>query len=161
MIALRPQIFVDLDGVLADWFTAASKMLNNNFKDGSNDFDWEDLFNSNPNMYRELPLMPDAMLLWKHIEKYNPVILTAIPSRWHWPQATAQKRNWVHEHFGEHVDVRFGPFAIDKQFHCVHNQCLLIDDMEKNIVQWKAAGGPAIHHKSAAETVAILEMHGI
>jgi hypothetical protein len=37
---------------------------------------------------------------------------------------------------------------------------ILIDDWSKNIKEWEAAGGIAIKHKSAAETIAALKKLG-
>ena len=59
---------------------------------------------------------------------------------------------WVHRYFGDDVDVRFGPFAIDKQFHCTPG-AILIDDKPKNIEQWNARGGCGILHTSAKNTI--------
>jgi hypothetical protein len=37
---------------------------------------------------------------------------------------------------------------------------ILIDDWSKNIKEWEAAGGIAIKHKNAAETIAALKKLG-
>jgi len=44
------------------------------------------------------------------------------------------------------IPVTFGPFAIDKQNHCVDKSFVLIDDSIKNIKQWTNAGGIASYH---------------
>lgn len=155
-----PEVFVDMDEVLADWYKKAREVLGPDLVNGGNDFDWAELHAACPDLYRRLDPMPDMKELWDYVKKYNPILLTAIPRRWSWPDVTAQKREWAYEHLGPSVEVRFGPHAIDKQYHCRKPNAILIDDNSKNIVQWISRGGIGIEHKSAADSIAQLKSYG-
>lgn len=154
-----PTFFVDMDEVVADWFALARTYMPEIINNASN-FQWPDLYALAPNLYRDLPPTKDMHELWDYVKKYNPVMLTAIPRRWSWPKVTQHKREWMAEHIGAHVEVRFGPHAEDKQFHCKKPNDVLIDDNHKNITQWISRGGIGILHTSAADTIAQLKTYG-
>lgn len=159
------RIFLDLDGVLANWEGAVSKLLNRPAALGVGDYTWEELYEKNPRLYSDLELMPDAMQLWNYVTSSSVVsdvrILTAIPRRMHWPNCTDQKRAWVWEHLGRDVEVLFGPFAWDKQFHCNGIDDVLIDDTLINISQWWNRGGSGILHASTKTTIENLKRMGV
>ena len=67
-----PTIYCDMDGVLADFVKFTREHLGQKFTDEN----WHDL---PPDMFYQLPPMPDAKQLWRFIGRYNPNILTAIP----------------------------------------------------------------------------------
>ena len=69
-----PQIYCDMDGVIADFVTFTREHLGHPFKDEY----WTDL---PENMFYLLPPMKDAHDLWKFIGKYDPFILTAVPRK--------------------------------------------------------------------------------
>jgi hypothetical protein len=158
-------VYVDLDGVLAD-FDAYAKQL---WPDACKEFGicgsenptklWDIIQHQVPDFYAHLPVMEDAFLLWEFLKPYSPKILTAIPSLIHLPQCTKHKRDWVHTHFGAHVDVLFGPFSVDKQFHCKTGD-ILIDDKPLNISQWFDRGGIGFLHTSAVSTILDMEKVG-
>jgi hypothetical protein len=156
------KIYVDYDGVLFDWNVGAHKVMPSIPLVGvTDDFSWEELHKLAPNLYRELPLMWDARVLWDYIRKHNPEGLTAIPRRWHWPDCCAQKREAAWEHFGPNMKTNFGPFAVDKQFHCLTPSDVLIDDSDRNIIQWRARGGIGIHHLDAYSTIKALKSYNL
>jgi 5'(3')-deoxyribonucleotidase len=77
-------LYLDLDGVLADFDRSACKMLGttNSYKFEfvyGQDMFWERL-NRDPHFFRNLELMPDAMILWDAVKHMNLAILTALPS---------------------------------------------------------------------------------
>jgi len=154
-------IFVDLDGVLANFEGEVQQLL-------GPDSDWKKEIEC-PNwgritefqdIYLNLPLMPDAYELWDYLtdnfDAPDIQILTAIPRRAHFPNAVNHKREWVWANFGDHVKVNFGPYAHDKQFH-YKNGDILIDDMVINCNQWRDRGGFSVCHTSAEQTVT--ELH--
>ena len=67
-----PQIYCDMDGVLADFQKFTSEHLGHKFKDEY----WHELPND---LFYQLPPMPDAKILWEFIgrQKPDPFILTA------------------------------------------------------------------------------------
>lgn len=48
-----------------------------------------------------------------------------------------------------------------KPEYCTGKDCILIDDLEKNIEAWESYGGTGILHKRAEETIARLRELGV
>lgn len=148
------KVYIDLDGVLANFGATASKLTpNGDWRSEVEKPSWGCL-SQTQDLYRILEPMPDSYLLWKYLRhEFDRVeILTAIPRRVHFPNAVNHKREWVWKYFGGHVKVNFGPYAYDKQFHCEPGD-ILIDDSEINCNQWKLRAGKAIQHISAVDTI--------
>lgn len=152
-------IYIDLDGVLFNFDKRAEEILGKPFKQGDNQI-WEEL-QKHPNFFSQLELMPDAMELWNHIKHLKPIVLTAIPRIRTFPLAEQHKREAVAKHFGDHVEVRIGPFARDKQYHCKSPGEILIDDNPINICQWSNRGGVGIYHQNTEVTIKCLKELGI
>ena len=151
-------IYVDMDGVLADFDRAAWERLG--LRDprkaeaeiGATEF-WRRI-GTVPHYYRTLPLMADARQLWAGVLAVSaaaPIILTGIP----WSIATAadDKLAWASEHFPDARVITCA--ARDKARHCVPGD-VLIDDWPKYRALWEAAGGRFILHVSAAESLRLL-----
>ena len=85
------QIFLDCDGVLADFDRAATDLLGMPPREyekrrGIAAF-WQAIAR-HPDFYGTLPLMPDAMELFDAVQHLSPLILTALPrGSWAAPQA--------------------------------------------------------------------------
>lgn len=152
------KIFVDLDGVLADFDSEAARLLGRSFTKGDNEI-WKTL-SDHPNFFRRLPQMPDAIKLWVYLqENFSDIeILTAIPRNGTLPTAAIDKRYWVAQHFGDEAKVNTC-FAVEKQRYCTGPDCILIDDNVKNIFQWSQRGGLGVFHVSAKETISCLEWY--
>ena len=67
-----PQIYCDMDGVLAD----LEKFCLNYFEGPINRKSWRKL---PEDVFLKLPLMDDAKILWSYIKNFDPFILTALP----------------------------------------------------------------------------------
>lgn len=134
--------------------------------------------------YRALPFMPGAIDLYREIRAYSPIILTAAPKfdateenyylNPHWLGASYHKRHWVEHKLLPHVanahDLRGVRIPIpDDQFICttsarkfefMHRRRgehqVLIDDRVDNCRWWEEAGGHAILHCDAAQTIHLL-----
>ena len=140
-------LYLDLDGVLADLETAVNKLVPN----PTTSWDWEHIRGYDKDLFLNLSPCYHAFTLWEEVREYfTPKILTAIPSQILWPEVTNHKRRWVKEYFGANVEVLFGPYAIDKQFHCKPGD-ILIDDNPMNISQWNSRGGHGILYKDPGE----------
>lgn len=157
------KIYVDLDGVLADFDKAAEDILatDNIYK---YEFIWgADVFwkkiNAFPNFFRDLPLKEDALKLWTTIERFNPEILTALP-RDNGERVSEQKRAWVKHHLGSPSPVVHTCMTKDKPKLCAPGD-ILIDDRAVNRDAWMAAGGTYIIHTRAYRTIMTLEALGV
>jgi 5'(3')-deoxyribonucleotidase len=144
-------IFIDMDGVVADFDSFAEKILERKIGWGTTqdltDGEWVKLA-SVDRLYYQLPMMPDATKLIAYIKSLNTRFqigfLTAIPRRTTIPTAQADKQAWVDKYFpGMKMDI--GPYSHDKQKWCTSGD-ILIDDRPSNIKEWTAAGGIAVYH---------------
>jgi hypothetical protein len=143
------RVFVDLDGVLFDFAGAYKKSFGVEAILALDNVDWA-LVRGVPGFYRKLPLMPDAMKLWRFIAPMDPVILTGVPKKV--PGVADDKRAAVAKHLGE--DVRVFTCASKDKCLFANPGDLLIDDWEKYRHLWIAKGGKWITHVTAAETIA-------
>lgn len=150
------QLYLDCDGVLADFERAAVDLLGmppRQFekRHGLPAF-WKRIA-AHHDFYGSLPLMPDAMELFDAVRHLNPVILTGLP-RGDW--AAPQKVRWAAEHFpGTRIITCL---AADKRKHAREGD-ILVDDTLKYRDLWESAGGIFVHHRNAKDTIAAL--HGI
>lgn len=159
-------LFVDMDGVLADFTGMVIKLIGQDWKDENDRVHWHK-FTEYSNLFELLKPLPDAFELWNYVHDQHffhdgtwrfPQILTALPTHGmqYFPDCTTHKRQWIHSYLGDKVKVNFGPFPVDKQYHCSPGD-ILIDDSQMNIEQWRSRGGIGILHRSAAETIAKLK----
>lgn len=148
------QLYLDCDGVLADFERGATELLGMpsrayEKRHGIGGF-WREIAR-NPDFYGTLPLMPDAMELFDAVRHLMPVILTGLP-RGNW--AAPQKIKWAADHFpGTQI---LAVMAVDKRNHAQEGD-ILVDDQLKHAHLWEAAGGIFVHHEDAATTIAKLD----
>jgi hypothetical protein len=145
-----PLLFLDCDGVLADFDATASEILGMSpraFEErhGRREF-WRRIARAK-DFYARLPLMHDARILFDAVQHLDPIILTGLPlGDW----AAPQKIRWADEHFpGTHIITCM---ARDKYRH-MKGADVLVDDRENHRDKWEAAGGIFIHHNSARESL--------
>jgi len=147
------QLYLDCDGVLADFERGATELLGMpprafEKRKGSGAF-WAALAR-HPDFYGTLPLMPDAIELFDAVRPLDPIILTGLP-RGKW--AAPQKVRWAAEHFpGTRI---LTVMAVDKRNHAQAGD-ILVDDQVKHAHLWEGAGGIFVHHKDAKSTIARL-----
>lgn len=152
------QLYLDCDGVLADFDRGASELLGMppalfQKRRGIGTF-WRELAR-HPDFYGTLPLMPDANELFEAVRHLQPVILTGLPlGKW----AAPQKIRWAAEHFpGTQI---LTVMAVDKRNHAQRGD-ILVDDQRKHAHLWEEAGGVFVHHRGAASTLADLKALGL
>ena len=98
---MRYQLFVDLDGVLADFDSAVEKITGLRPSQQSPKAMWPRLART-PDFYASLPWTEDGPELWRRVAPLDPVILTGLP-RGNW--AEPQKLEWCHRELGPEVPV--------------------------------------------------------
>ncbi len=150
------QLFVDMDGVLADFDRHHESMFGVRADKIADNVDWKAV-RAIEDFYLYIPPMTDMPQLWARIERYRPIVLTGVPASV--AEAPENKRAWVRKHIGEHVEVR----CCRSKEKCLHANAgdILIDDWEKYRDLWIGQGGVWITHRSAAETIAALDTLGI
>lgn len=150
------KIFVDMDGVLADFDAGYEAQFGFRPCKKADNVDWSAV-RAIEGFYQTLPPMPDMMELWNHVARYRPTVLTGVPSSVR--EAPANKIAWVRKHLGADVEVR----CCRSSEKCLHAQPgdILIDDWDKYRHLWIAAGGRWVLHRSAAESIQELKALGV
>jgi len=150
-----PTIYLDMDGVLADFNTAARQYLNASKQDEQDaeqngrwpERSWHRLVDA-PHFYRHLPKMPLADELVKLALRFRDElgwtvkILTAIPTKNEVPDVFQDKFDWIAEYYPG-IRICFGPYSTDKYKHAQPGD-ILVDDRESNCREWNDAGAVAV-----------------
>jgi len=150
MTGKPPRLFLDADGVLADFDLGVRRLLGMRPKEfiakhGRGTF-WKRLAKAG-NFYGSLPEMPDARLLFDAVKHLQPTILTGLPmGNW----AAAQKVEWAAEHFPGVPIITC--MARDKHKHMKPGD-VLVDDRENHRAAYEAAGVIFVHHRSAEDSL--------
>lgn len=150
------QLFVDMDGVLADFDTHHGNVFGISADKTIDNVNWQKIA-AQTNFYANIPPMPDMLELWNFIRLLKPIVLTGIPSSV--PEAADNKRGWIAKHLGSDVEVRCCA-SKDKCLHAGYGD-ILIDDWDKYKNLWLAQGGRWITHVSAKTTIEQLLYMGI
>lgn len=146
----EPRLFLDADGVLADFDASARRLLGMSPKDfiakhGRSAF-WKHLATAK-NFYGSLREMPDARRLFDAVKQLEPAILTGLPiGNW----AAPQKIEWAAEHFPGVPIITC--MARDKHKHMRPGD-VLVDDREKHRAAYEAAGVVFVHHLNAEDSL--------
>ncbi len=141
-----PHLFLDCDGVLADFDAGARLVLGTDIRTfearhGKREF-WRRLARTK-DFYATLPEMPDARELFEAVKHLRPTILTGLPiGNW----AAPQKVRWAAEHFPGVPIITC--MARDKHRHMQPGD-VLVDDRATHRAAWEDAGGVFVHHKTA------------
>ncbi len=151
-----PKLFLDCDGVLADFDAGARDVLG-----GMNPKQFEDRYSkrefwrrlaTTPDFYNTLPLMPDAQSLFDAVEHLHPTILTGLPlGSWAAPQKVA----WAERQFPGTPIITC--MARDK-YRYMQPGDVLVDDREDHRAKWEDAGGTFVTHENAERSLAALRI---
>lgn len=155
------KLFLDMDGVLANFDKEATYRLGSNlyefeFKNGPAQF-WEKL-HERGDFFASLDPMPDFPLLWNAVKHLDVSVLTALPKTGA-EEVARQKGEWCTKHLGLRVPV-ITCLTSEKPNYSRYG-AILVDDRNVNEEAWEDKGGIFIHHRSAAETVLRLQALGV
>ena len=150
-------LYIDMDGVVADFDEYAARTLGVPPSQGiyPNEV-WYNLA-SNARLYRDLIKTEYADQLIEECldlaltKNYEILFLTAVPKGNDVKWSFYDKVLWAQQYFPD-IAVMFGPYSKDKWQHCKPGD-ILIDDRISNIDEWRAAGGIAIHHTNINSTL--------
>ena len=139
-------VYLDMDGVLADFEFHAKQMFGNEVWQNNRQF-WKELRLYQSLGYRfweELPVMKGAKELISAIEKLDGVDDICVLSATGNPeyQAEQQKINWLNQHFPDLTNRYFVRKSVEKA-HFADENSFLIDDREKSVIPFVEAGGHA------------------
>lgn len=148
-------LYLDLDGVMADFDRYAFQIAGIPPMGGVYDAEQWAQITADPRLYRDLPKTHYADQLFKYCrdfcrrENFRLIFLTAVPKGNDIPWAFYDKVMWCLARYPD-VPVHFGPYSVDKYLHCQPGD-ILIDDRESNITAWQSAGGIGILHTGRLE----------
>ncbi len=150
MATNEPSLFLDADGVLADFDAGAKALFGMSVaafeaRRGRREF-WRRL-SSAPDFYGSLPQMPDAPILFEAVKHLRPTILTGLPlGNW----AAPQKVRWAAEHFPGVPIITC--MARDKHKYMKPGD-VLVDDRENHRAAYEAEEVVFVHHKNAEDSL--------
>lgn len=160
MVKRQPIIFVDMDGVTADFdshYVATVGPLPE--RDGiERDVDWSKI--NDFDFFLTMPPMSDAHVLWEYLSGLpnEKRLLTGVPSTGT-SRAVRNKSEWVRNQPFIPKETEISCVRSKEKFmHCTPGD-ILIDDWTKYQGLWEAAGGVWITHLSAKTTIQELKNH--
>jgi len=149
---LITKIYFDMDGVLADFdggvkdFTGITPDCQGKRSEAQDDAMWAALKNISHFYDRLQPLDTGIRAFRAARELYGArcEILTGIPK----PKrgivtAATDKQSWVKRLLGSDVVVHI-VYKEEKKLFCTDRSCVLVDDLDQNIMNWEASGGTGI-----------------
>ena len=155
------KIYIDLDGVLADFDRGLTEICKIAPVDQSlaTEDDENKVFDAIRNadhFYKNLKLVPGAKSLFAMLfDIYGDKceILTGVPKpERNIPEAIDDKLAWVKENLSKKVVVHTVRRA-DKKNYCKGPGFILVDDYEKNISEWESMGGTGILFKNTEQAM--------
>ncbi|MGQ9369634.1 hypothetical protein [Azospirillum sp. ST 5-10] len=150
----RRELFLDLDGVLADFDRGVREVTGKAPEELPMKAMWREL-SRHRDFFGTLKFMHDAQELWAFCAPHDPKILTGLPlGSW----APEQKRRWVAHMLGPHVHV-ITCMTRDKPTYASPG-AVLVDDRERTRAGWEAAGGVFVLHTGARRSIAALKAMG-
>ena len=148
-IASATEIYVDMDGVLADFFPAWKKIVGKDWRQITDIEDALQKIRDKDDFWLNLPLTANAQNLLNIIKdlKGEYTILSAPLAND--PRAEPHKREWVKKNLAffppKEVIVSADKYKWAKQADGTPN--ILIDDFGSNIRNWESKGGVGFKHK--------------
>jgi hypothetical protein len=158
---MRHQLFLDLDGVLADFDTGVVRATGKTPGELAIREMWQRLARTR-GFFEHLDWMPGGRTLWDATAHLAPVILTGVP---HGGWAEAQKLAWCARELGPNVPVatclaRDKPLKA-RTFLQPDAIPVIVDDREKHKAGWEAHGGVFIVHRRTEDSLAALRALGL
>ena len=149
-IAQATEIYIDMDGVLADFFGEWAKLMNKKHWTKIDDFPGAlQKIRDTEQFWLELPILPQAkqlLALVKQLKGEYNICSTPLADD---PKSEPHKREWIKKNLA---------FFPPKNIHITHDKPqyatqqdgtpnILIDDYGKNVDAWEAAGGTGFKYK--------------
>lgn len=158
-------VFIDSDGVLADFDRKANEILGMSIAEAGKGRLWAavERYDRHTPFFESLDKMPEADRLVEFVVSnfFNRFVLTA--TGYTPKDGAAQKKRWYAKHY-PHLPVICVDKSPDKA-RLVHREMekgyssILIDDRSKSIDPWVAAGGIGILHTDVESTIQQLKTY--
>ena len=148
-LASTSKVFVDMDGVLADFFGEWTKLIGSDWRKVKDIEPALQKIRDTDDFFLNLPMLPQAKNLLGVIKKVKgsySILSSPLPND---PNSEPHKREWIKKNLSffppENVII-----TQDKAKYATNQDGtpnILIDDFGKNIASWEAAGGEGFKHK--------------
>jgi len=148
------KIFVDMDGVLADFIQGVEgpKYLNGPF-DKQSYYDNRKVELSNAGLFFDLPPMKDMRTLVDYVKGTGiDWEILSCSGEINRDKVAKDKFKWIRKHVDIDVLVTCTLKGKEKAIYA-RPEHVLIDDKASNITAWQNAGGIGIHHIHAKDTI--------
>ena len=154
-----PDIYCDLDEVLVDFMRGANAAVGGDFVKMDKNERWNKL-NQTKGFWANLNWKPNAKRLHDFIIKYNPHVLSAYTGRD--PTSKVGKMKWLKKNANfKRGNIHLVLRSQKKSYATTDEKPnILIDDYDKNIREWQAAGGIGILHTDVGKTISELKRLG-
>jgi 5'(3')-deoxyribonucleotidase len=148
-IGSTSQVYVDMDGVLADFFGEWQKLIGSNWRNVKKIEPALQKIRDKDDFWLTLPLLPQAKNLLniiKNVKGSYSILSSPLPND---PNSEPHKREWIEKNLSffppENVIITHDKAKYATQQDGTPN--ILIDDFGQNISKWEAAGGEGFKHK--------------
>lgn len=144
------QFYCDQDGVIVDFWGTVIRtfgIAHTHWYDIDKKKFWKPINDLGATFWEGLPWLPGARELWRRLQGFDPIILTARSGH---PLSVIGKHAWIDKHIG--VDQkRIVCYRSEKVQHAMYDLergiCpILIDDQPRNVLEWREVGGYAYQY---------------
>jgi 5'(3')-deoxyribonucleotidase len=157
-ISGMPTVHVDMDGVIADFFTALAKFRGvDHWKDGGEDSVQDSIKAiQGTNFFSTLPVIPTAKQLIAIVKSFSggQWNINSSPLRGDHENSKKHKLDWLKSNGFDPNEIiitgRKESFAVDKSTGTPN---ILIDDKPSNIERWTAKGGIGIRYQANKDSL--------
>ena len=161
-IQMSSRVYVDMDGVIADFFSALAEFRKvNHWKDkGEITLDTSIKELQGTNFFETLPVFPFAKKLVDLVKSYTggDWYINTSPLRDDHKNSEYYKTKWLEKHNFDPKDIivtkRKESYAVDKKTGIPN---ILIDDRPKNLERWVARGGVGIRYQANEDSLDLIK----
>ena len=161
-IQMSSRVYVDMDGVIADFFSALAEFRKvNHWKDqGEITLDTSIKELQRTNFFETLPVFPFAKKLVDLVKSYTggDWYINTSPLRDDHENSEYYKTKWLEKHNFDPKDIivtkRKESYAVDKKTGIPN---ILIDDRPKNLERWVARGGVGIRYQANEDSLDLIK----
>jgi 5'(3')-deoxyribonucleotidase len=149
---IKPRVYLDMDGVLADFFGEWSRISGvNHYKDIDDVPAKLELIRQHPTFWVDLPILSHAKDLIKTvIANYGEYRICSKPLEGD-DRSKSGKMAWIQQHLSDMPPAEI-ILTADKSAYATHDgvPSILVDDYGVNVNAWRAAGGIGIKYDPVA-----------
>ena len=154
------QLFVDLDGVLADFDSGKNQIIKGTPSEKQKSEFWKTLhsfsYEEIEDWWANLGMAPGGEILWSYVSKFHPIILSSPDISKGCREACEKgKLRWIKKHL--HPSPSSVIITKDKWKHASRFN-ILIDDRTKVLIPWEEHGGVGIHYETGNPKKTIKEL---